>query len=210
MLGPVSVEVMEPLILVYCPATFPNTLTEIVQFAFAESVAPFRLMVVVPDTAVIVPPVSAPVVHAVAKPFGLATNKPVGSVSEKPTPANAVAVLGLVRVNLNVLVAARAIGDVKKLFDKVGKTGRGQPVIEILSRYIIAFVVDGLPEYCPPAAYKRKYTVELLANAVAPVRPVCHALALFHAPDVRYDHVVPFVLYKIYQLPEFDQFPCKL
>jgi len=101
--GPVSVEVMVPLIFVYCPATLPNTFTEIVQLAFAERVAPLRLIMEVPAVAVVVPPVSVPTVQVVVKPFGVATNRPVGRVSEKPTPVNAVAVLGLVSVNLRVL-----------------------------------------------------------------------------------------------------------
>jgi len=131
--GPVSVEVMVPLIFVYCPATLPNTFTEIVQLAFAERVAPLRLIMEVPAVAVVVPPVSVPTVQAVVKPLGVAINKPVGRVSEKPTPVNAVAVFGLVNVNLRVLELPWEIGEVRKLFESVGTTGSEQPVMTISS-----------------------------------------------------------------------------
>lgn len=153
-MGPVSADVILPLTLVYCPATLPNTFTEIVQLALAESVALLRLMSVVPDVAVSVPPVREPVVQEVERPFGVAINRPVGRVSEKPTPVKAVAVLGFVRVNRKVLVLPRGIGEVRKLFESVGSMGRAQPVIWMLSRYIVAVVAE--PEYCPPAAYTRK------------------------------------------------------
>ena len=58
--GPVSVEVIVPLIFVYCPATSPSTLTEIVQLAFAESVALLKLIREVPAVAIVVPPVNVP------------------------------------------------------------------------------------------------------------------------------------------------------
>ena len=138
------------LILVYCPATFPRTLTEIVQFAFAESVAPLKLMRVEPEVAVGVP-VNVPVVQVVVKPLGEAISKPVGRVSEKPTPVNAVA-LGLASVKVSVLLLPWEIVAGEKFFDSVGTTGRGQPVIWMLSRYIVPVVTLGLPPYCAPAA----------------------------------------------------------
>ena len=134
MFGPVSVEVIGVLTLVYDPATFPNTLTEIVQLALAESVAPLKLMPVVPDVAVMVPPVNVPTVQDVANPLGVATNNPVGRVSEKPTPVNAVEAFGLARVKRKVLLVPCGIGDVRKDLESVGLTGRGHPVIVILSR----------------------------------------------------------------------------
>ena len=131
---------MLPLVLVYCPATFPNTSTEMVQLAFAESVAPLRLIVEVPAVAVVDPPVRLPgVQEGVVNPFGSAINKPVGRMSEKPTPVNAVA-LGLASVNLSVLTLPCTIGLVKKLFESVGSFwGLGQPVMTTLSRLNFAF-----------------------------------------------------------------------
>jgi hypothetical protein len=113
---------------VYCPAALPNTFTEIVQLAFAESVAPLKLMSVVSDVAVSVPPVNDPLVQDCTTPLGVAINRPLGRVSEKPTPVNAVAVLGFVSVNRKVLVLPRGIGEVRKLFESVGSMGRAQPV----------------------------------------------------------------------------------
>ncbi len=37
-------------------------------------------------------------------------------------------------------------------FDNVGTVGRAQPVTVIPSRYMMALVAEGLPEYWPPAA----------------------------------------------------------
>lgn len=102
-LGPVCVDVMGLLVFVYEPATLPRTLTEMVQFALADNVAPLTLIRVVPEAAVVVPPVSVPVVQAVVKPLGVAINNPVGKVSENPTPVSELA-LGLVSVNRNTLL----------------------------------------------------------------------------------------------------------
>ena len=82
----------------------------------------------------------------------MAINKPVGRVSVKPTPVNAVAVLGLVSVKVRALFVPCAIVVGEKAFESVGTTGRGQPVMVMPSRYIVAEVAEGLPEYCPPAA----------------------------------------------------------
>jgi hypothetical protein len=136
-LGPVSVEVIELLTFVYCPATLPRTLTEIVQFALAESVPPLTLIERVPDAAVVVAPVNVPLVQEVASPFGVATTKPSGRVSVYPTPAKSDP-LGLVNVKRRVLVPPWAMGEVRKLFERVGTTGRGQPLMVILSRSIEA------------------------------------------------------------------------
>jgi len=58
--GPVSVEVMVPLTLVYTPATFPSTLIEMVQLALADRVPPLTEIVDVPAVAVVVAPVKVP------------------------------------------------------------------------------------------------------------------------------------------------------
>lgn len=89
---------------VYDPATFPNTFTEIVQLALAESVPPLTVMPVVDGFAVIVAPVNVPTVQEVTTPLGVAINNPVGKVSEKPTPVNAVDALGLASVNRRTLL----------------------------------------------------------------------------------------------------------
>lgn len=65
--------------------------------------------------------------------MGVAINNPVGSVSVKPAPVNAVDAFGLASVNLSILLAPCAIGEVKKALERVGSTGRGQPVMVTLS-----------------------------------------------------------------------------
>jgi len=103
-LGPVSVEVILLLTLVYCPAIVPLTFTEKEHEAFAERVAPLILMEVVPSVALMVWPEIEPVVHVGPdRPFGVSISRPVGRVSENPTPVKALA-LGLVKVNVSVLL----------------------------------------------------------------------------------------------------------
>ncbi len=73
------------------PCEVPLTVTENVQEAPAERVAPLRLTVPVPAVAVIVPLPQLPV-----RPFGVATTSPAGNVSVNPTPVRAVDTFGLV------------------------------------------------------------------------------------------------------------------
>jgi hypothetical protein len=139
------VEVIGLLVFVYVPATLPNTLTEMVQFALAESVAPLKLIRDVLAVAVVVPPVSVPVVQEVAKPLGVTINNPVGRVSEKPTPVKEL-VLELISVKRNTLLFPCWIGDVRKLFERVGSEFvRGQPVITTLSIHRLAEPTDFSP-----------------------------------------------------------------
>ena len=204
-LGPVSVEVMASLIFVYCPATFPNTLTEIVQDALARRLPPLQLIVEEPAVAVTVP------LQVVDKPLGVAITNPLGRVSENETPLNALPVLGLAMLKVSVLVLPWAIDAGEKLLESVGTRGRGQPVMVMSSRYIVPVVTEGLPPYCAPAANTLKYTVVLPVLVVVAVIPLaCHELALFHAPEFWAVQVVPSVLKRTYQLPAFDQLPCKL
>lgn len=127
-MGPVSVEVILLLIFIYDPATLPRTFTEIVQLAFADNVAPLKLMVDVPAAAVVVPPVSVPTEQDCVRPLGVAIRSPVGRVSEKLTPVNAPVVVGLVSANVSALLVPRAIVVGEKLLESVGTTGRGQPL----------------------------------------------------------------------------------
>jgi len=81
----------------------------------------------------------------------------------------------------------------------------------MLSRYIVPVVAEGLPLYCAPAAKTLKYTVRFPVLAVvAVIALVCHAFALLQAPLFIEDQLVPSVLKRTYQLPEFDQLPRKL
>lgn len=79
------------------------------------------------------------------------------------------------------------------------------------SRYSVPVLEGGLPEYCAPAANTLKYTALLPVAVVVAVIPLlCHAFDLSHAPVPADDQVVPSVLKRTYQFPEFDQFPCRL
>ena len=67
--------------LTFPPAAVPVTLTENVHEAPCASVAPERMMLLVPAVAVMVPPPHEPL-----RPFGVDTTSPDGSESVKPTP----------------------------------------------------------------------------------------------------------------------------
>ncbi len=98
---PPLVEVTLPLVLVYCPAAAPVTVTLNWHWLLALMVAPDNAMPV-GLVVVNVPP------HTVVVP--LATVRPVGSVSLNATPASAtVLAAGLVMVNVRDVVALRAI-----------------------------------------------------------------------------------------------------
>jgi len=128
--GPVLVEVILPLVLVYAPATFPLTLTEKLQVAPAESPKPLTLIKVVFCVTVIVGAVvTEPAEHEMAdKPFGVLITNPVGNVSEKLMSLK-VPVLGLPKVKVNVLALPWAMVVGENALESVGTTGRRQPVI---------------------------------------------------------------------------------
>ena len=94
--------------------------------------------------------VSVPVVQAVEVPD--VTVKPSGRTSVNETPVNAVVVLGLVSVKVNVLELPVEMVLGEKLLLSVGTVGRAQPVMVMPSRYIVPVVTEGLPPYCAPAA----------------------------------------------------------
>lgn len=202
--GPVSVEEILLLVFVYDPAVAPVTVTLIVHVLLAVMVPPESEMVRGEVR------VKVPVVQAVEVPE--VTVNPEGKTSEKETPVKEVVVFGFAIVNVNVLVLPVLTLVGEKLLDMVGTVGRGQPVIVMPSRYIVPVVTEGLPPYCAPAANTLKYTVVLFVVAVVFVIPVCHAFPLFHAPVLVFAEfqVEPSVLNSTYQLPEFDQLPCKL
>ena len=99
--GPNSLDVTNPVTLVWRPVVTPWTFTINVHPAGA-TVAPARLMLLDPATAVIVPP-QEPV-----NPFGVATTSPAGNVSLKPTPVNGVA-FGFVILKVRLVVPPNGI-----------------------------------------------------------------------------------------------------
>jgi hypothetical protein len=179
------------------------TVTLIVQVPLAAIVPPEREMVLGEVL------VSVPVVQAVEEPD--VTVKPSGRTSVNETPVKDVVALGFASVNVSVLVLPVPIEVGEKLLERVGTTGRVQPVMVMPSRYMVPVVTEGLPPYCAPAANTLKYTVLFPELAVvAVIAFACHELALFHAPVFAADQVVPSVLKSTYQFPEFDQLPCRL
>ena len=70
--GPLSFELIGPVVLFCTPAAMPVTFTENMQVPFAASAPPERLMTPVPAVAVIDP------VQVVLKPLGVDTTSPAG------------------------------------------------------------------------------------------------------------------------------------
>jgi hypothetical protein len=96
---PPSVDVTLPLVLFCVPAAVPLTLMLKLQEVLAASVAPDRLIALLPATAVIVPPPHEPV-----SPFGVATTRPAGSVSPNPIPFTVLLVLLFWTVKVRLVV----------------------------------------------------------------------------------------------------------
>lgn len=137
-LGPVSEDETLLLTFVYEPAAAPLTVTLIVQEPLAASVPPEREIVL---GAVVV---NVPVVHAVVELD--TTVSPAGKTSLKETFGKDVVVFGLVMVNVRTLVVPVPMEVGAKLFERFGTVGRGQPVMSMLSKYIVAVA------FCAPAA----------------------------------------------------------
>jgi hypothetical protein len=93
----------------------PVTLMEKVQDALAASVAPDKLIVLVPATAAKVPPPQTPVC-----PFGVATTKPAGSVSLKAIPLKDAVVFGLLMLNVSDVLPFNGMLAAPKTVLKVG------------------------------------------------------------------------------------------
>jgi hypothetical protein len=86
--------VTAPVVLACKPEAAPATWTENVQLAPGASIAPERLIALVPCVELIVPPPQEP-----AKPGGVATTSPLGNMSENAIPVNVVCWSGLRSVN---------------------------------------------------------------------------------------------------------------
>src|SRR5215472_11076324 len=95
----VSVTVL--VVLFWTPAAVPVTLVLKVHDAPAASVAPVKLILLVPAVAEIAPPPQEPV-----RPLGVETTKPEGSVSLKVSPVKALGLpAGLLKVKARVVLA---------------------------------------------------------------------------------------------------------
>jgi hypothetical protein len=114
--GPLSFELIGPVVLFCTPGAMPVTFTENMQDAFAASVPPERLMTPVPAVAVIDP------VQVVLKPLGMDTMSPTGKVSLNEMPVSGIP-FGLMRVKLRVVLPFRGIVDAPNVFLTVGGGG---------------------------------------------------------------------------------------
>jgi len=161
-LGPLSVAVMLPLVLVWFPVVLPVTVTLNEQVPLAVKEAPVSEIVRVEAVVVTVPP------HAEAVPS--ATDNPAGSTSVNEMPLKAIPVLGLVILKASVLVLPWTMLVGEKDLESVGGLGRGQPVMVISSRCTLA--VDlAAPR---PAVVIRNQVVLMPLVAAVPVTAGCH------------------------------------
>src|SRR5438552_273467 len=97
--GPLSAEVIAPVVLFFGPEVVAFTLTEIVHELLIATVPPLRLTLPLPAVAVVVPP------QVLLRPFGVATTSPAGNVSVNATPVSAtVFAAGLVIVKVTLVV----------------------------------------------------------------------------------------------------------
>jgi hypothetical protein len=111
--GPLSFELIGPVVLFCTPGAMPVTLTENMQEPFAASVSPERLMTFVPAVAVIDP------VQVVLKPLGVDTTSPTGSVSLNEIPVSGVP-FEFMRVKLRLVFPFTGIVDAPNAFLIVG------------------------------------------------------------------------------------------
>jgi hypothetical protein len=123
--GPLSFELIGPVVLFCVPGAMPVTFTDNVHDPLAASVPPERLMMLVPAVAVI-DPAQVPL-----KPLGVDTISPAGRVSLNEIPVNGVP-FGFVMVKLALVLPFSAIVDAPNAFVIVGGAGRTTMVATLL------------------------------------------------------------------------------
>ena len=101
--GPVSVELIAPVVLFLTPVVVPVTLTVMVQLPLAARVPPLSEILPEPATAVTVPP------HVLVSPFGVATTNPAGRLSLNERPVSPRPLFGLLILNVNEVVSFNGI-----------------------------------------------------------------------------------------------------
>src|SRR5215831_16220062 len=143
---PAFVELTFEVVLVYCPATTPVTVTLNWHWLLGLRVAPDR-EIPVGAVSVTVPP------QIVA--LALGTVKPVGRVSVKPTPVSATALdAGLVTVKLSPVVAPREMLDgLKEVASFGGDTITARLADEVLpGPASVELTFEVVLMYCPATA----------------------------------------------------------
>src|SRR3989442_7570545 len=111
--GPLSAEVIAPVVLFFEPVVVPVTLSEIVHEPLAASVPTDKLIEPDPAVAVVVP------LHVLLRLLGFATTSPAGKLSVNATPLRLV-VFGLLIVNVRLVLALSGIEPAPNAFEIVG------------------------------------------------------------------------------------------
>src|SRR5437016_807594 len=111
--GPLSAEVIAPVVLFFEPVVVPVTLSEIVHEPLAASVPADKLIEPDPAVAVVVP------LHVLLRLLGFATTSPAGKLSVNATPLRLV-VFGLLIVNVRLVLALSGIEPAPNAFEIVG------------------------------------------------------------------------------------------
>src|SRR5581483_4444062 len=104
-----------PVVFVCWPAAVPVTFTPNVHESVAGSVAPDKLIVLVPAVAMMIPPPQLPVETA-----GVDTTSPAGNASLNATPPRGTVLFGFVKVNVSVVEPFNGTVDAPKILLIVG------------------------------------------------------------------------------------------
>ena len=164
--GPLSAEVIAPVVLFFEPVVVPVTLSEIVHEPLAASVPADKLIEPDPAVAVVVP------LHVLPRLLGFATTSPAGKLSVNATPLRLV-VFGLLIVNVRLVLAFSGIEAAPNAFEIVGGVATVMlaeavfpvpPLVELTAPVVLFFV----PEVV--AFTFTEMVHELLIATVPPVR----------------------------------------
>src|SRR6266566_2782177 len=164
--GPLSVEVIAPVVLFFEPVVVPVTLNEIVHEPLAASVPAERLIEPDPAVAVVVP------LHVLLRLLGFATTSPAGKLSVNATPLRLV-VFGLLMVNVRLVLAFSGIEAAPNAFAIVGGVATVMlaeavfpvpPLVELTAPVVLFFV----PEVVAFTFTETEH--ELLTATVPPVK----------------------------------------
>src|SRR5438552_2094489 len=164
--GPLSAEVIAPVVLFFEPVVVPVTLSEIVHEPLAASVPADKLIEPDPAVAVVVP------LHVLLRLLGFATTSPAGKLSVNTTPFRPV-VFGLLIVNVRLVLAFSGIEAAPNAFVIVGGVATVMlaeavfpvpPLAEVTAPVVLFFA----PEVVPFTFTEK--VQEALAASVAPDR----------------------------------------
>jgi len=142
--GPLSAEVIAPVVLFFEPVVVPVMFAEIVHEPLAVKVPPDKLIELEPAVAVVVPP------HVLLRLLGFATTSPAGKLSVNATPLRLV-VFGLLIVNVRLVLAFSGIEAAPNAFVIVGGVATVMlaeavfpvpPLVEVTAPVVLFFVPE--------------------------------------------------------------------